>query len=60
MGSVYSKCERRAYRFLVEVPEGKRPLGGSRHRWSILNWILKKEHQMVWIGFIWPRIGRDK
>jgi len=25
---------RRAYRVLVRIPEGKRPLGGPRHRWE--------------------------
>jgi hypothetical protein len=26
--------ERKAYRVLVEKPEGKRPLGRPRHRWE--------------------------
>jgi hypothetical protein len=25
---------RRAYRVLVRIPEGKRPLGRQRHRWE--------------------------
>ena len=25
------------YRFLVEKPEGKRPLGRPRHRWEYIN-----------------------
>jgi hypothetical protein len=34
---------RGAYRVLVRKPEGKRPLGRSRHRWGIiLRWIFRK------------------
>jgi hypothetical protein len=33
-------------RILVQIPEGKRPLGRPRHRWEdniiMLKWILKK------------------
>jgi hypothetical protein len=36
--------KRNAYRILVEKPEGKRPLGRSRRRWSIiLKWVLEKK-----------------
>jgi hypothetical protein len=46
-----------AYRIFVGEPEGKRPLGRPRRR--LLNNIkmdLRKDW-MVWIGFIWLRIG---
>jgi hypothetical protein len=49
-----------AYRILVGMPEGKRPLGGPRRRW-VDN--IKKDLReigwdgVVWIGFIWLRIG---
>jgi hypothetical protein len=42
---------RNAYRVLVGNPEGKRPLGRSRHRWEImLKWVLKE-----WDGRVWLR-----
>jgi hypothetical protein len=43
-GHVVRRAERRcAYRFLVGLPEQKRPLGGPSHRSGIiLKWILKK------------------
>jgi hypothetical protein len=25
--------------------------------WTILNWILEREDEMVWTGLIWLRIG---
>jgi hypothetical protein len=25
--------------------------------WTILKWILERQNEMVWIGFIWFRIG---
>jgi hypothetical protein len=25
--------------------------------WTILNWILERYERMVWIGWIWLRIG---
>jgi hypothetical protein len=50
--------KRNAYRILVGKPEGKRQwedqdIGG----WTILKYIFKREDGMVWIGFIWLRIG---
>jgi hypothetical protein len=50
--------KRNAYRILVGKPEGKGPVedqdvGG----WTILKWILERSDVMVWIGFMWLRIG---
>jgi hypothetical protein len=45
MGGSRSTCgERRgAYRILVGKPEGKRPLGKSRHSWEDnIKWIFRK------------------
>jgi hypothetical protein len=33
---------RNAYRIILGKPEGKRPLGRTAGRWSILKWILEK------------------
>jgi hypothetical protein len=33
---------RNAYRILVGKPEGKRPLGRPRRRWTVLKWILQR------------------
>jgi hypothetical protein len=30
-----------------------RDIGG----WTILGWILEKQDEMAWIGFMWLRIG---
>jgi hypothetical protein len=39
-------------------PEGKRPLGKSRHRWRENNKMdLRKLGWFVWTGLIWLRIG---
>jgi hypothetical protein len=27
--------------------------------WTILKWILERQDGMVWIGFIWLRIGTN-
>ena len=43
------------YRVLVGKPEGKKPLGGPRHRW-MLKWILKKQNGRACTGLIWLRI----
>jgi hypothetical protein len=37
------------YRFLVEKPEGKRPLGRSR---IILRWIFRKWNGEAWTGLL--------
>jgi hypothetical protein len=36
--------KRNAYRILVGMPEGKRPLVRPRHRWvdDIIKWILER------------------
>jgi len=40
------------YRVLVGKPEGRRPLGRSRHRWRIiLEWIFGKWDVGVWTGW---------
>jgi hypothetical protein len=31
---MWHEWERKVYKALVEQPEGKRPLGGPRHRWE--------------------------
>jgi hypothetical protein len=42
----------------VENAEGKRPLGGPRHRWvDILGWILERWDGVMWTGLVWLRIG---
>jgi hypothetical protein len=49
---------RNVYRVLMGKPEGKRPLGRSRHRWKD---GIKMDHSEtgwgVWNGFSWLRIG---
>jgi hypothetical protein len=42
--------KRNAYRILVGMPEGKRPLGRPRRRWV-------DNIKMERIGLIWLRIG---
>jgi hypothetical protein len=52
--------ERNAYRILVVKPEGKRPLGRSRHKWMDNIKMDLREigwDGMVWIGLIWLKIG---
>jgi len=51
--------ERRGlYRVLVGKPEGKRPLGRSRHgRVDIINMDLQEVNVGVWTGSSWLRIG---
>jgi hypothetical protein len=46
---------RNAYRILVGKPEGKRPLGRPRRKWVDNTEI----DGMIWIGFIWLRIGTN-
>jgi len=43
---------RGVYRGLVGKPEGKRPLGGPRRRWKVMN--LK---EVIWTGSIRLTIG---
>jgi hypothetical protein len=50
--------ERKVYKILVAKPEGKRPLGRSRHRWENgIRTDLKEIGWGVWIRFDWLRIG---
>jgi hypothetical protein len=44
--------KRNAYRILVEMPEGKRPLGRQRRRW-----VENIKMDLRVIGWIWLRIG---
>jgi hypothetical protein len=42
----------------LEIPEIKRPLERSRHRWEVGTKIeLRKIGWGVWCGFTWLRIG---
>jgi hypothetical protein len=48
-----------AYRVLVGIPDGKRPLGRPRLRWEDnIKCILKKWY-MTWTGLIWLGIVTD-
>jgi hypothetical protein len=50
--------KRGVYRVLVGKPEGKRPLGRSRHRWGDnIRMDLRKWDVEVWTGMSWLRIG---
>jgi hypothetical protein len=51
--------ERRGvYRVSVWKPEGKRPLGRTRHRWeNNIRWLFRKWDVGVWTGSSWLRIG---
>jgi hypothetical protein len=44
------RAKNNAYKLLVGMPEGKRPLGRPRRRWvdNILRWILER-----WDGVMW-------
>jgi hypothetical protein len=49
---------RNAYRILVGMPEGKRPLGRPERRWvDNIKIDLREIDGMDWIGLIWLRIG---
>jgi len=45
------------YRVLVGKPEGKRPLGRSRHKWENNKMDLQELGCGVWTGSSWLRIG---
>jgi hypothetical protein len=50
--------KRNAYRILVGMPEGKRPLGRPRRRWvDNIKMDLREIGWDEWIGLIWLRIG---
>jgi hypothetical protein len=45
--------KRNAYRILVGKPEGKKPLGRTRHRWvDNIKMDLREDDGVVWIGLI--------
>jgi hypothetical protein len=48
---------RNAYRIVVGMPEGKRPLGRPRRRWVDNIKMDLRQDGMEWIGLIWLRIG---
>jgi hypothetical protein len=43
-------------RILAGKPEGKKPLGRPRRRW-VDNIKMNVRNGMVWIAYIWLRIG---
>jgi hypothetical protein len=50
--------EKKVYKVLVGMPEGKRPLGRPRRRWEDgIRMDLREIGLGVWIGFDWLRIG---
>jgi hypothetical protein len=52
--------DRDVHRVLVGKPEGKRPLGRSRHRWEDnIKWIFRKLEGVMGTGWSWLRIGTD-
>jgi hypothetical protein len=49
---------RNAYRiFICGKPEGKRQLGRPRYMWVNSTKLDLRQNGMVWIGWIWLRIG---
>ena len=57
-GHVARMVERRdTYRVLVGKPEGKRPLGRTRHRWE--NNIKIDVKEMGWLGMDWIDLIQD-
>jgi hypothetical protein len=50
-----------AYRILVGKPGGRRPLGRPRRRWvDKIKMNLREIGWMLWIGWIWLRIGTSR
>jgi len=49
---------RGAYRVLVGRPEGKRPLGRSRHRWE--DNIRMDLREIGWEGVNWIHVVQDR
>jgi hypothetical protein len=50
--------KRNAYRILVGKPEGKRPLGRTRHRWAD---NIKIDHREIrWDGMDWIVLTEDR
>jgi hypothetical protein len=48
---------RNVYKILIGKPERKRPIRRPKNRTIKGKWLLRKEGGMVWIRFIWLRIG---
>jgi hypothetical protein len=47
-----------AYRVLMGKPEGRRPLGRSRHRWE---YIIKMDLRKIrWSGTDWINLVQDR
>jgi hypothetical protein len=49
--------KRNAYRLLVGKPEGRRPIRRPRRRLVYNIKIDLREHEVLWIGLMWLRIG---
>jgi hypothetical protein len=49
--------KRNAYRMLVGIPEGKRPLGRTRHRW--VDNIKMDLREIGWDGMDWIDLAQD-
>jgi hypothetical protein len=50
--------ERKVFKVLVGMPEGKRPLGRARRRWEDgIRMDLREIGLEMWIGFDWLRTG---
>jgi hypothetical protein len=47
-----------AYKILVEKPEGKRPLGRTRHRW--VDNIKMDLEETEWDGIFWIDLVQDR
>jgi hypothetical protein len=52
--------KRNAHRLLVRKPEGKRPLGRTRHRWVDNNKIDLREIGWDGVGWIYQAHNRDQ
>jgi hypothetical protein len=49
---------RNAYRILVGMPDGKRPLGRTRRRW--MDNIKMDLREIVWDGVDWIDMAQDR
>jgi hypothetical protein len=53
--------KRNAYKLLVRMPEGRRPLGRRRRRWlDNIKMDLVKVDGVMWTALVWLRIGTDR
>jgi hypothetical protein len=50
--------KRNAYRILVGMPEGKKPLGRPRRRW--VNNIKKDLREIGWDGMDWTDLAQNR